>query len=59
MVRMKRGSMNLAKIKWESKEDKDKEQKEREKFKNKNFNNLSRKEKDEILEKIARQLGYI
>lgn len=51
--------MSLAKIKWESKEDKENEKKEREKFKNKNFNNLSRKEKDEILEKIARQLGHI
>lgn len=59
MVRTKRGSMSLAKIKWESKEDKENEKKEREKFKNKNFNNLSRKEKDEILEKIARQLGHI
>lgn len=49
----------MARIKWESKEEKDKEQKEREKFKDKDFGKLSQKEKDELLEKIARQLGYL
>ncbi|WP_294098076.1 hypothetical protein [Proteiniclasticum sp.] len=49
----------MANIKWESKEVKDKEQKEREKFKGKDFKKLSQKEKDELLEKIARQLGYL
>ena len=32
---------------------------EKEKFKSKDFKTLSTKEKDEILEKIARDLGYI
>ena len=49
----------MSKIKWESKEEKDKEQKDREKFKGEDFKKLSQKEKDELLEKIARQLGYL
>ncbi|MFH5834543.1 hypothetical protein ACHAL6_00530 [Proteiniclasticum sp. C24MP] len=49
----------MAKIKWKAKEEKDKDQNERDKFKGKDFKTLSRKEKDEILEKIARQMGLL
>lgn len=49
----------MAKIKWEAKEEKEKKQKELGKFKGKDFQKLSQKEKDELLEKIARQLGYL
>jgi hypothetical protein len=56
---MKRRSLRLAKIKWDSKEEKVKEQQERDRFKGKDFKTLSRKEKDGILEKIAYQLGLL
>lgn len=66
MTKSKEVYLKLSKIKWktnkEIEEEKIKEQgerKEREMFKNKNFNNLSRKEKDELLEKIALQLGFL
>lgn len=52
----------MAKFKWKSQVEMDKEQerqKERDKFKGKDFKTLSRKEKDEILEKIARQMGLL
>jgi len=49
----------LAKIKWKAQAEADQEKKELEKFKGKAFKNLSQKEKDELLEKIARQLGYL
>jgi len=51
--------LKVAKIKWKAKEEKDKEQNERDQFKRKDFKTLSRKEKDELLEKIARQLSLL
>lgn len=59
METTKRGFLKLSKIKWENRAEKEKEKQEREKFKNKEFKKLSQKEKDELLEKIARQLGYL
>lgn len=56
----------MAKIKWKSKADieqgkLEQEQKKakKEEFKGKDFKTLSTKEKDEILEKIAKDLGYL
>nr|DAM13544.1 MAG TPA: hypothetical protein [Caudoviricetes sp.] len=56
----------MAKIKWAKKEDieakkAEQEQKKqgKEKFKAKKFNTLSSKEKDELIEQIAKDLGYI
>lgn len=49
----------MAKIKWESKKDKETKKAEQEKFKGKEFKNLSTKEKDEILERIAKTMGII
>ena len=49
----------MAKIKWESKQDKESKKADQEKFKGKQFKTFSAKEKDELLERIARQLGYL
>ena len=56
----------MAKIKWKSKTDIDyddaiKENKriDKEQFKGKSFKKLSSKEKDKLLEMMAKQLGYI
>ena len=66
MVKMKRSCLKLAKIKWKNKTDIDaekafQEQKETEKeqFKNKEFKTLSTKEKDKLLEILAKQAGLI
>lgn len=56
----------MSKIKWKNKADIEQEKIEREqvktekeKHKGKEFKNLSTKEKDEILEKMAIELGYL
>ena len=56
----------MAKIKWKSQVEteneilqEEKKINDKEKHKGKDFNALSRKEKDELLERIARDLGYL
>ena len=56
----------MAKIKWKNKTDieiekilQEQAKAEKEKFKGKSFDSLSAKEKDELLEKIAKELGYL
>jgi len=56
----------MAQIKWKKKADIEQEKLEREqkkaekeKFKNKKFTTLSSKEKDILLEQIAKDLGYL
>lgn len=49
----------MAKIKWESKRETETKKAEKEKFKGKDFKSLSTKDKDELLEKIAKDLGYL
>lgn len=55
----------MAKIKWKNKSDIDKEKleieekKKHKKYKGKPFKNLSTKDKDELLEMLARQFGLI
>lgn len=56
----------MAKIKWKNKVDieaekalKEQQKIEREQFKNKDFGNLSTKEKDKLLEILAKQAGLI
>lgn len=56
----------MSKIKWKNKSDidaekelKEQEKIEKEKFRNKEFKNLSTKEKDKLLEVLAKQIGLI
>ena len=56
----------MAKIKWkkkieieQEKLEHEKAKAEKEKFKNKKFTTLSTKEKDDLLEQIAKDLGYL
>ena len=56
----------MAKIKWKKQSDIEHEKleqqqriAEKEKFKNKEFGNLATKDKDKLLEMIAKDLGYI
>lgn len=56
----------MAKIKWKLQKDIDaekvkneKRQKQKAKFKNKKFTTLSSKQKDELLEQMAKDLGYL
>lgn len=56
----------MAQIKWKNKTEVEQEKQlrkqakaEKEKFKNKKFTTLSTKEKDELLEQMAKDLGYL
>jgi len=49
----------VAKIKWIKKEEIEARKTEKEQFKNKKFTTLSTKEKDALLEQIAKDLGYL
>ena len=56
----------MPKIKWQNKTDieakkaeQEKAKAEKEEFKNKKFTTLSTKEKDALLEQIAKDLGYL
>ena len=56
----------MSKIKWKKKADIEQEKleheqkkAEKEKFKDKEFKTLSTKDKDELLEQIAKDLGYL
>lgn len=54
----------MAKIKWKKKSEIEyeksvREQAKKEKFKSKKFTTLSRKEKDDLLEQMAKDLGYL
>ena len=65
-AKMKKRCSKLAKIKWKKKAEVEQEKQlreqrkaEKEKFKNKKFTTLSSKEKDALLEQIAKDLGYL
>lgn len=49
----------MAKIKWIKKEEIEAKKAEQGQFKNKKFTTLSTKEKDALLEQIAKDLGYL
>ncbi len=49
----------MAKIKWTPQTEIDQTKDDLEKFKGRDFQTLTQTEKDELLEKIARQLGYL
>lgn len=49
----------MAKIKWTPQTEIDQIKEDLEKFKGRDYQALTQAEKDELIEKIARQLGYL